>query len=121
MIGWGAIVYGAALSALFAAAALVLGLRERRAAMAVPAVLAAFCAPIGWNAILRATHAREFFTDAPIAVFPASWQDTGSGVFTLAVGSIVLGAIHRRAPAGRVMAVAGVAGLVAFLVDIFLY
>jgi hypothetical protein len=121
MIGWGTIAYGAVLSAGFAGVALLLGLRERRVTMLVPAVLAAFAAPIGWNAILRATHAREFFTDAPIPLFPVSWQDTGSGVFTLAVGSAVLGAFHRRAPAGRVMAVAGVAGLVAFLVDIYLY
>jgi hypothetical protein len=24
----------------------------------------------------------QFFHDAPIPVFPISWQDTGSGVFT---------------------------------------
>lgn len=121
MIGWGTIVYGAALSAVLVAAALRLGLRERRPGTLVPAVVAAFVAPIGWNAVLRATHAREFFTDAPLAVFPVSWQDTGSGVFTLAVGAAVLAAVHRGAPAGRVVAVAAVAGLVAFLVDVYLY
>jgi hypothetical protein len=121
MIGWGTILYGAALSGVFTATALRLGLRERRAAMVGPAVLAALVAPIGWNAILRATHAREFFTDAPTGAFPVSWQDTGSGVFTVAVASVLLGALHRRAPAGRVLALAGLAGLVAFLVDIYLY
>ncbi|MFF4605730.1 hypothetical protein ACFY12_23685 [Streptomyces sp. NPDC001339] len=31
----------------------------------------------------RATHGTQFFTDAPVAVFPISWQDTGSGVFAV--------------------------------------
>lgn len=121
MIGWGTIVYGASLSAVFATAAIGLGLRERHPAVVLPAVIAAFAGPISWNAILRATHAGEFFTDAPIPVFPVSWQDTGSGVVTFAVGSFIIGALHRRMPAGRVVAVAVVAGLVAFVVDIYLY
>ena len=33
----------------------------------------------------------EFFVDAPVAVMPASWQDTGSGVFAVAVATLVLG------------------------------
>jgi hypothetical protein len=32
-----------------------------------------------------------FFTDAPIRVFPASWQDTGSGVCALAAAVLVVG------------------------------
>jgi hypothetical protein len=96
----GTIPYGAALSAVFTAVALALGLRERRAAILVSAVLAAFVGPIGWNAILPATHAREFITDACTGVFPVSWQDTGSGIFTVAVGSILLGVFNRRPPAG---------------------
>ncbi|GAA2386524.1 hypothetical protein GCM10010255_12350 [Streptomyces coeruleofuscus] len=35
--------------------------------------------------MLRAAHVEPFFTDAPIAVFPVSWQDAGSWVFALAV------------------------------------
>jgi hypothetical protein len=35
---------------------------------------------LAWNAILRATHASQFFTDAPLRLLPASWQDTGLGV-----------------------------------------
>jgi hypothetical protein len=34
---------------------------------------------------------RQFFLDAPIPVFPISWQDTGSGVFTVAVAALLLG------------------------------
>ena len=122
LISWGRILYGAALSAVLAAAVVIFGIGERRIAPVVSAVLATAAAPIAWNSILRATHASNFFTDAPIAVFPASWQDFGSGVFTLAGVSLVLavGSL-RRATAGRVALLAGGCALAAFLVDIYLY
>ena len=72
--------------------------------------------------MLRATHAGEFFTDAPIAVFPASWQDTGSGVTTVALASLVLGlGLLRSRPAHEATRIALVAGAAAFLVDVYLY
>jgi hypothetical protein len=121
MISWGAIVYGAAISSVLAVAFVWLVLRERAAATLAAIVSSAFGAPVAWNAILRATHAREFFTDAPIAVLPASWQDTGSGVFTFAVTVAVLGLVRRQEQTGRTVALAGGAALVAFLVDVYLY
>jgi hypothetical protein len=42
-------------------------------------------------------------------------------VFTFALAAAVLGVIHRRDRAGGVIAVAGVAGVAAFLVDVYLY
>jgi hypothetical protein len=121
VINWGSIVYGAALSGLFTGIVLVLLPRTRRIGIVVPAVIASLAGPISWNAILRATHAAEFFTDAPIAPFPASWQDTGSGVFTFALAAALLGIVRRRDPAGSVVTIAAVAGAIAFLVDIYLY
>lgn len=86
------------------------------------ALLATAAAPIGWNAILRATDASNFFTDAPIAVFPASWQDFGSGVFTLAAAALLLGVGPLgKATGRRVVALASACALAAFLVDIYLY
>jgi hypothetical protein len=121
MISWGAIVYGALLSGAIAAAAL-LALRERRPSVLLAGTLAALIAPIGWNAVLRATHAREFFTDAPISLMPASWQDAGSGVATLALASLFLAVTLPREPARRaVLRTAALCGLVAFLVDVYLY
>jgi hypothetical protein len=77
---------------------------------------------VGWNAILHATHADQFFHDAPIPVFPISWQDTGSGVFTIAVAAILLGfGPVRTQPARRLAQLALLAGLGALLVDIYLY
>lgn len=88
MISWSTITYGAVLSAL-AAAALTASV-NRQARLAAVAGAAALVAPLGWNAVLRATRAHEFFTDAPIAVMPASWQDTGSGIATFALAAALL-------------------------------
>jgi hypothetical protein len=55
-------------------------------------------------------------------VLPASWQDTGSGVFATAAAALVLGLGPLRAATGRRVAlVALVCGLAAFLVDVYLY
>jgi hypothetical protein len=84
--------------------------------------LAAAAGPAGWNAILNTVHAPEFFTDAPIVVFPISWQDTGSGVFTLALAALVLGIGPLAAAPGRQVALSAlVAAVGALLVDIYLY
>jgi hypothetical protein len=98
MISWATIFYGAALSALLAGAL------------------------VAWNAILRATHADSFFTDAPMRILPASWQDAGSGVFALATAALILGlGPLRTLPARRVVSLCLLTGLAAFLVDVYLY
>jgi len=78
-------------------------------------------AELGCRCILR--HAGgEFFVDAPGTVFPISFEDTGSGVFATAVAAIVLGLGPLGASSGRRLALAaGVCGLSALLVDIYLY
>lgn len=121
MLDWGTILYGAGLSAVIAVFALVI-IGERRALTLSVGTLSALIAPIAWNAILRATHGREFFTDAPIAALPASWQDTGSGVFSLALTCLLLAVVVPEEPVRRaVLRTAFVCGLVAFLVDVYLY
>jgi len=57
-----------------------------------------------------------------VTVLPASWQDTGSGVFALAVATLVLGlGVLATTPARRVAIYSLVCGLAAFLVDVCLY
>jgi hypothetical protein len=123
MIGWDQILYGATISALIAAAVLVLLRRERSAAVLIPALAATFVGPLAWNAILHraATRPNGFFVDIPFKPFPVSWQDTGSGVFTLAAASLLFGLTLRHETAGRVTSLAVTAAAVAFLVDIYLY
>ncbi len=122
MIGWGQIAYGAALSALVAGVMLAVVPRARRPSVIAAGALAAAVGPIAWNAILRAAHGDQFFTDAPVAVFPVSWQDTGSGVFALAAAALVPGLGPLRAePARRTVSYALLVGIAALLVDIYLY
>jgi hypothetical protein len=122
MLSWGVIGYGAALSALAAALLVGLGARERRPGVLVGAAVSALIGAAAWNAILYATHANQFFHDAPIRAFPISWQDTGSGVFTIAFATVVLGfGPARTEPARRLGLLAVLAGVGALLVDIYLY
>ena len=122
MIGWTTIAYGAALSAVLAGLLVAVVARGHRATAGVAAAVGAAIGPVAWNAILRATHATTFFTDAPIRVLPASWQDTGSGVFAMAATAIILGfGPLRQLPARGAVSLSLLAGLAAFLVDVYLY
>ena len=121
MLAWSTIAYGAGVSAL-AAGALAALVGPRRPAVIAATAVGAFAGPLAWNAILRATAADSFFVDAPIAVLPASWQDTGSGVFAIAATALALGLGPLQAGTGRrLAALAALAGLAAFLVDVYLY
>jgi hypothetical protein len=123
MISWGQIFYGAALSTAVAAAVFVLVKRERRPVVLVAALSATFLGPLAWNAILRraGNPSDGFFVDIPFKPFPVSWQDTGSGVFTLAVASVLLALVIPREPARTVLGLGALAATVAFLFDIYFY
>ncbi|MFB9688211.1 hypothetical protein [Amycolatopsis plumensis] len=122
MLNWSTIAFGAALSAVLAAVVVALLIRPRQPTAIITAGIAAGLGPAAWNVILNAVHAPGFFTDAPIAVFPVSWQDTGSGVFALAVAALLLGlGPQAAAPGRRVAATALLAALAALVVDIYLY
>jgi hypothetical protein len=121
MISWETIFAGAAMSVAFAAIVLLLVLRERRPLVIIVALISTLLGPLAWNAILHRTRPGAFFVDIPFKPFPVSWQDTGSGVFTLALASVLLGLLLRREPAGEVLKLAVTVALVAFLVDIYLY
>jgi len=122
MISWSTIAYGAALSAVLAGVLVALAAPGHRAGAGITAALGAAAGPVAWNAILRATHADAFFTDAPVAVMPASWQDTGSGVFAVAASALLFGlGPLAAATARRAAALSLLAGLAAFVVDVYLY
>lgn len=122
MLSWATILYGALLSAVAAALLVFAVRRERRIDMLAAAALSGAGGPLLWNAILHRVGGSEFFVDAPVAVMPASWQDTGSGVFTVAVATLSLGFGPLRVAAGRRVALLSVlCGVGAFLVDVYLY
>jgi hypothetical protein len=120
VIDWKTILYGAALSALAAVIILAIVSRDRRLPVVVLGALAAAGGPLAWNAILRAAHGNQFFTDAPIRWFPVSWQDTGSGVFALAAAALLYG-IANIGSARRAGVFALLVGIAALLVDVYLY
>jgi len=122
MISWTSIIYGALLSGVAAAVLVVVAARERRPAVLAAAAVAAALGPLAWNAILRDTNSTGFFVDAPVAVLPASRQDTGSGVFAIAASAVAVGFGPTRRGTGRQVAlVAALCGVAAFLVDVYLY
>ena len=121
MIEWWQILYGAALSALLAALLLAAAVRGWRFDILIPGAVAALAGPIAWNAILHSVHGERFFTDLPFIIFPISWQDTGSGVFTLAAATLAYGLLRGDEPARRATRYALLAAVAALLVDIYLY
>jgi hypothetical protein len=116
------ILYGLALTAVFEVILTLAVPRWRRPELIVTTTVVTVLAVLGWQCVLRATHASQFFTDLPFRPFPVSWQDTGSGVATLAFTGPVLayGPLRRRA-ATDVATLSLAAGVVALLVDIYLY
>ncbi|MDQ2789227.1 MAG: hypothetical protein DLM60_03315 [Pseudonocardiales bacterium] len=122
MLSWGVIAYGAALSAVLAVLLVGLIARERAPGVLLTVAIGTFAGPVAWNAILRATVGDEFFVDAPIPVFPVSWQDTGSGVFALTALTLILGFGPLRTDSGGRVALLSLLGaLAALIVDIYLY
>lgn len=119
---WTTITYGAALSAFAALVLVFLMARERRPGALGGVAVGAFAGPFAWNAILRSVNAPQFLVDAPLPVFPVSWQDTGSGVFAFAALALVLGVGPLRAVASRrLVLLAGLGAIAALVVDVFLY
>ena len=122
MISWETILYGALLSAVAAALLVYAVRRGRQFDLFAAAALSGGLGPLLWNAILHRVEGREFFVDAPVSLMPASWQDTGSGVFAAAVATVVIGFGPGRHEAGGSVALLSLlCGLGAFLVDVYLY
>ncbi len=114
--------YGLGLTALFELLLTVAVPRWRHPALIATTTVVSVLAVLGWQYVLRATHAAQFFTDLPFRPFPISWQDTGSGVATFAFTGLALAyGPMRRQPAPAAAGLALAAGLVALLVDIYLY
>jgi hypothetical protein len=116
-------LYGAALSVVAAVLLVAFAGSDRRPRMLITVGLAAFVMPIWWNLILRWTGATDAFShDLPFRPFPVSWQDTGSGVFTLAGAAIALTVgVCAKEAAGPVGPAALWTALGAFLIDIYTY
>lgn len=122
-MSYGQMLYGAGLSAVLALALVAVPGKCRRPTILALCALAAFLMPLAWNTILRHTGATGSFShDLPFRPFPISWQDTGSGVFTLAGAAMVLAlGPGRKERPPRVAALAAWTALGALLIDIYTY
>jgi hypothetical protein len=116
-------LYGAALSVVAAVVLVVFVGRERGPRTLITVAFAAFLMPLVWNLILRRTGATSAFShDLPFGPFPISWQDTGSGVFTMAGASLALSlTVFAKKPAARASRIALLAAAGALLIDIYTY
>ena len=83
------------------------------------ASLSTFLGYTAWNLLQNATGADSLLNiDWPI--FPMSWSDVGSGVVAFVATAITLGLLtDRNETPWRVLAAAGIAGLLSTLVDLF--
>lgn len=80
--------------------------------------LGTLAAWLAWNFTLHVTRANGFNTDAPIVAI--SWADAGSGLLTFVIVALILGLIvDRHLSAHRVITMAGIAGITATFVDLF--
>jgi hypothetical protein len=114
------ILLSAGLSALVVAVGLFLWEWSREHYRFIVASFSTFLGFAAWNILQSNTGADQALNiDWPI--FPLSWSDVGSGVAAFAITAIALGLLTERTqPAWRVMIAAGMAGLLATLVDLFL-
>jgi hypothetical protein len=73
---------------------------------------------VAWNLALRNAQASNLDVDGPVAHL--SFQDVGSGVLAFVSVALVLGFITERSESAvKIVSVAGIAGIVIMLFDIF--
>ncbi|MGL5860801.1 MAG: hypothetical protein ACRCY9_06070 [Phycicoccus sp.] len=87
MLSRSTIVYGTTLPAPGVVGLVGIASRPRRVTVITQSPMSAFTR----NAILRSIDDSNFFRSAPITIFSVSWQDSGSGVFTLAAATALAG------------------------------
>lgn len=93
------------------------GRRNNRFAVGAAATL---LGALAWNLTLRHTGASGFDVDAP--VIRLSWQDAGTGVVVFLFAALALGLFAEPTEqARRVVGAAALAGIVAAVLDIFLF
>lgn len=112
------IVFSSIVVGALAAAVLAAWPWAREKITFVVAGVAAMAGMMAWNFVLHWSNTASLNVDAPI--IGLSWQDVGSGVWAFLVTALVLGLIVlREEPARRVVGAAGIAGVIAMVVDIF--
>jgi hypothetical protein len=119
VLPWSHIVFGSLIGPAVAVVALVV-LRERQPRTLLTVAVGTCAGTWIWNTMLNVRHAGEIDVDIPFRLFPISWQDTGTGVFSFAAATLLLLAtVHRNESGRRTLKIAGIAALAALLMDIY--
>lgn len=121
VVSWWWVLFGAVVGPLVGAGVLwVAGERERPT---LTATAAGVClGTLVWNVMLNVRRAVEIDVDVPFVLFPISWQDAGTGVFSFAFATAaLLVTVHRDQPGHRTLKVAGIATAAAFIVDLYVW
>ena len=83
-------------------------------------LIAAVATALGWfawNLVLNDADATGLDVDAPVVM--ASWQDAGSGILAFVASALALTVYEPKESALRIVGAAALAGVVAFVFDIF--
>jgi hypothetical protein len=119
VLPWRTVVIGSVSGALAGIVVLWIA-RERSARTLALTALAVFTGSFLWNFMLNVRHAGVIDGDIPFALFPISWQDVGTGVFSFAaVALLLMATTHRGEPGRHTLKVAGIASLAALVIDIY--
>lgn len=119
VLPWSRIVFGSIIGPIVGTA-LLWALRERDPRTLATAAAGVFAGTWLWNLMLNVRHATTVDGDIPFKPFPISWQDTGTGIFALAMTTVLLLAtVQRNEPGHRTLKIAGIAAGAAFLIDVY--
>jgi Family of unknown function (DUF6518) len=119
VLPWSHVIFGSLVGPAVGVAVLWL-LRERDPRALVAAALGVCAGTWLWNTMLNIRHAKTIDGDIPFRLFPISWQDVGTGVFSFAfAAAIMLATTHRDEPGRRTLKVASVAALAALVMDVY--
>lgn len=121
VLPWSTVIAGSIVGAL-AGTGVLWALGERAPQTLIATALAVFAGTFLWNFMLNVRHAGVIDGDIPFALFPISWQDTGTGIFSFGAAALTLMATtHRNEPGRHTLKVAGLAALTAFLIDVYFW
>jgi hypothetical protein len=119
VVPWSHVLYGSIIGPVVGTTLLWL-LRERHKRTLAITAVGVFSGTWLWNLMLNIRHAGIIDGDIPFRLFPISWQDTGTGLFSFAVATaLLLATTHRNEVGHRTLKIAGIASTAALLIDIY--
>jgi hypothetical protein len=119
VLPWSQVLFGSLIGP--AVGVVVLWLAKEREPRTLLVTAGAVCAGTWlWNTMLNIRRANVIDGDLSFALFPISWQDTGTGVFAFAFAAgALLATVNRDEPGYRTLKCAGIAAATALVMDVY--